>query len=100
MNNNIKLRTIPQAFEEIRAKDPDTAMSVSLLRRLVSSGEIPSVPNGKHPLVNISVVEKYMSEGGTKNPEPKDNTGEVKRLPNIPSSDVKKGQYGKVRRVG
>lgn len=100
MDNNIKLRTIPQAFEEIRAKDPDTAMSVSLLRRLVSSGEIPSVPNGKHPLVNISVVEKYMSEGGTKNSEPKDDNGEVIRLPDIPSSDVKKGQYGTVRRVG
>ena len=72
MDNNIKLRTIPQAFKEIQAKDPDTALSVSLLRRLVSSSEIPSVPNGKHPLINISVVEKYISEGGTKNPKPKD----------------------------
>ena len=95
MDNNIKLRTIPQAFKEIRAKDPDTAMTVSLLRRLVSSGKIPSVPNGKHPLVNISVVEKYMSEGGTKNPEPKDNEFCLLngKTVDIPETDV----YGRDR---
>lgn len=38
-----RMRTIPKAYEEIKKIDPDTSISMRLLRKLVNSGKIPTV---------------------------------------------------------
>ena len=47
MNENTtripRLRTLPQAMEEIKKADPDTAMTMRALRRMVNTGELPTI---------------------------------------------------------
>ena len=48
------MRTIPQAIDELKKEDPDTALTEYTLKRLVSSGEIPHVcAKGGRRLVNM-----------------------------------------------
>ena len=60
----IRMRTLPQAVEELKAADPDSAVTVSLLRLLVKRGEIPVVPIRNRQLVNMDIVVSYFN--GTK----------------------------------
>lgn len=59
-------RTVPQAFSMIKDMDPDTAITISLLRKLIKTGVIPSLPNGNRPLVKVDDISKsidnYMAE--------------------------------------
>ena len=60
-----KMRSIPKAVEEIRAKDPATCISVCVLRRWVKEGKVPRVKTGKNFLVNMDALEAYMAGGGS-----------------------------------
>ena len=39
----VRMRTIPNAYREIKAMDPNTNLTISAIRTLVNNGEIPSV---------------------------------------------------------
>jgi len=61
----MRVRTIPQLYEELKRMDPDSAMTYATLRRLIVTGKIPSVrtsdkPNGKY-LVTVEALEAYMN---------------------------------------
>mgnify|MGYP001026096323 FL=1 len=62
-----KMRSIPKAVEEIRAKDPETCISLCVLRRWVKEGKVPSRKTGKNYLVNMDALEAYMAGGGVAN---------------------------------
>lgn len=55
-----KLRTINKAYDEIKAKDPDTAISRRMFRDIVKSGMIPSIKNGNRSLVDVDVAESCL----------------------------------------
>jgi len=57
----MQIRTIEQAYEEIRKNDPDTAISKNYIRSLVSAGEIPHIKAGAKFLVDLQVLEGYIS---------------------------------------
>ena len=64
-----RVRTIDQAYDEIKAKDPDTAISRYLVRAMVNDGTVPSIKNGKKKLVDVDVLEQKIREiltGGVK----------------------------------
>ena len=64
-----RVRTIDQAYDEIKAKDPDTAISRYLVRAMVNDGTVPSIKNGKKKLVDVDVLEQKIREiltGGEK----------------------------------
>ena len=42
-----RMRTIPKAFAEIKALDPNTDFTLRALRRMVKNGEIPTVQIAK-----------------------------------------------------
>ena len=58
-----RMRTIPKAAAEIREKDPNTRLTVTVLRRLVKEGKIKSFDGGKCPLVDLDEVERMVSGG-------------------------------------
>ncbi len=58
-----KMRSLPKAVEEIRAKDPETCISVCVLRRWAKEGKVPTVKTGKNFLINMDALEAYMSGG-------------------------------------
>ena len=60
------MRGIKQAIEELKASDPNTALTEKALRRLVTEGAIPSVKIGRKYLVNMNVVNDYLCGGNIK----------------------------------
>lgn len=56
-----QMRSISQLYDEIKRMDPDTALSKTAIRRLVTSGRIPSVRIGQKYLVALEAVEAYLS---------------------------------------
>ena len=36
-----RMRTLPEAIKEIKSLDPDTALTLTALRRMVKNGELP-----------------------------------------------------------
>lgn len=57
-----RIRTIDQAYDEIKAKDPETAISRYLVRQMVKQGTVPSLPSGKKRLVDVDVLERKIEE--------------------------------------
>lgn len=64
MNDNkarTKSRTIHTAYKEIEKLDPNTAVSVRTLRRLVQENVIPSYKAGNRTLINLDIALKKIS---------------------------------------
>lgn len=51
-----RMRTLPKAYEEIKALDSNTSFSMRALRRMVRSGEMPSVMVGNKRLINLDLL--------------------------------------------
>ena len=56
-----KMRTLAKAIAEIKAQDPNTALTHNQLRVLVKSGQVPCVMAGRHTLVNLDLLIAYLS---------------------------------------
>ena len=72
-----RLRTLPEAINELKAQDPDTAFTLWALRRLIAEGEIPAVRSGKKQLVSIEAIEQYVNSklGGINENRPGNRNG-------------------------
>ena len=55
-----RMRSIEEGYREIRESDPGTALTKTALRRLVTTGEIPSVRIGTKYLFDLDAVERYL----------------------------------------
>lgn len=56
----MRMRTIDQAAEHLKAADPETALTKTALRRLVTTGALPSVKVGKKYLVSLEALDTYL----------------------------------------
>ena len=54
-----KIRTIDDAYEELKKADPGSSITRSGLRRLVVTGRIPSMKLGAKYLLNLEDVERF-----------------------------------------
>ena len=77
----LPMRTLKQAYEAIRATDPESALTMTALRRLAVSGILPTVKAGSKYLLNLDMLQEYLQ-----NPERFD-----RRAPK---------QKGVIRRIG
>jgi len=57
-----RIRTIDKAYDELKAKDPETAISRYLVRQMVKQGMVPSLPSGNKRLVDVDVLEQKIKE--------------------------------------
>lgn len=55
-----RMRTAPGALAIIQQQDPDTAVTLHYLRRLIKTGAIPCVPVGRKKLVNVDKLIDYL----------------------------------------
>ena len=55
-----RMRTAPGALEIIKEQDPDTAVTLHYLRRLIKTGAIPCIPVGRKKLVNVDQLIEYL----------------------------------------
>lgn len=58
-----RIRGIKEAIGELKEYDPETALTERGLRRLVITGEIPSVQIGTKYLINMDVLTNYLYDG-------------------------------------
>ena len=56
-----RMRTINEAILEIQEIDPQTAFTQTALRRMIKTGEIPSVKIGAKYLVNLDTLFDYLN---------------------------------------
>lgn len=61
METKVRMRTIPQAVEELKKIDPDCHISQGILRNMVKRGEVPSVKVGKKWLINLDRMLEVFS---------------------------------------
>ena len=59
----MRMRTIEQAAAHVRELDPETALTKTALRRLIITGELPSIRVGQKYLVSLEVLETYLQSG-------------------------------------
>jgi len=57
-----RMRTLSEVYAYIKAADPDTAISANYVRRLIISGKIPRVKCGKKYLIDIDLLQDYLSK--------------------------------------
>lgn len=57
----MRMRTIDAAYDHVRAVDPETALTKTALRRLVTSGIIPSTKIGAKYLLDLDILENYFT---------------------------------------
>lgn len=57
----MRARTIREAASYFRETDPQTCLTETAIRRLICSGEVPSVRVGRKYLVTVEALEAYLS---------------------------------------
>ena len=58
-----RMRTITDAIAELKASDPRTALTPRALRRMVVSGEVPSIKIGCKYLLNLDLLFSKLNAG-------------------------------------
>lgn len=59
----MRFRTLPQALEEIKKEDPETALTHYTLQRWVKCGVIPASKRGTHFIIDLDVLIDRLKEG-------------------------------------
>ena len=56
-----RMRTAEGALTIIKAQDPETAVTLRYLRRLINTGELPCVSVGRKKLINVDALLEYLA---------------------------------------
>lgn len=56
-----RMRTAEGALAIIRAEDPDTAVTLRAIRRMINTGAVPYVPVGCKKLINVDLLCSYLA---------------------------------------
>ncbi len=62
-----QMRTIDEAYAEIKSLDSHTAITKNFIRTVIVGGKVPSIKAGRKYLVNMDTLKNYLYEGETKN---------------------------------
>ena len=55
-----RMRTIDQTAEWLRETDPETALTKTALRRLVTTGQLPTVRIGQKYLIDLDMLGDFL----------------------------------------
>lgn len=72
-----RMRTIPEAFNELKKADPETAYTLRALRAAVNRGELPVVRVGNKRLVNLDKLFEMLN---TPSSEPKEANAGIRKI--------------------
>lgn len=64
----VRMRTASGALEIIKELDPDTAVTLHYIRRLINTGEIPHINAGRKKLVNVDWLLEYLAQAERREP--------------------------------
>ena len=69
-----RMRTLDECYNELKALDPDTAVSKYFIRQLAISGKIPCIQAGRKRLINFDKLLDYLS-GNNQSQETQTSSG-------------------------
>ncbi len=72
-----RMRTIPEAFNELKKADPNTTYTLRALRAAVNKGELPVVMVGNKRLVNLDKLFEMLNSPSS---EPKSTNEGIRRI--------------------
>ena len=75
-----RMRTITEAISAIRETDPKTSFTQTALRRMIKTGEVPSVRVGTKYLVNLDILFDYLNNP-TEQSEKITAVGGIRQIP-------------------
>ncbi len=78
----MRMRTIAEVTSFFQSEDPQTAITKSMIRRLVVSGALPSVRIGTKYLVSIEAVECFL-KGEEPHQVAEEPRGVVRKVPTV-----------------
>lgn len=61
MSGTPRMRTLPECIRELQALDPNTALTLTALRRMVKQGKIPVVEIASKRLINLDLLLDMLS---------------------------------------
>lgn len=73
-----RMRTVPEAFRELKAADPNTAYTLRALRADVNSGKIPFVQVGNGGTKRLINLDKLFEMLANPAPVPQAETGVIR----------------------
>ncbi len=56
-----RMRTITEAVAELRAEDPQTAVTPYFIRCAIADGRLPAIKAGRKILVNLDALSAFLS---------------------------------------
>jgi len=56
-----RMRTLTETAAYLKEQDPQTAVTLTALRRMVKTGELPSITVGVKRLINLDVLISHLS---------------------------------------
>lgn len=56
------IRSINKAYEELKARDPETSISKKMIREIVNNEKIPNIKAGNRRYVDVDVLEDYVAQ--------------------------------------
>lgn len=74
-----RLRIIREAFKQMMQDDPDTAITLCALRRIVKAGDIPTVQIGRKSLIDYDLLLQYLHMGSQRSDSLKPEEFEIIR---------------------
>lgn len=57
----VRMRYPKQALAELRKEDPDTGVTLHMIRALAKQGKVPSVKGGRGYLINYDALVAYLA---------------------------------------
>lgn len=60
-----RMRSLPEAYRELKTADPNTCLTLPALRRWAKEGTIKTVKVGRIPLCNLDELENLLQGGDT-----------------------------------
>lgn len=58
-----RMRTLPEAFREIKAADPQSCVTLTALRRWAREGQLHTVKIGRFTVCNMDELEAFLQGG-------------------------------------
>ena len=76
-----RMRTVKQAVQYFREKDPESCVTEHFVWRLIKTGVLPTVCTGRKQRVNLDTLEEYLrSPPAAPKPAEEPKRGELRRI--------------------
>lgn len=80
MADRPRMRTAPQAIAELKKIDPDTAFTLTALKRMMKQGKIPVVMVESKRLINFDTLLDILANGETLQAPVSEDYGNIRRI--------------------